>query len=103
MKFGNALYFSLSIPVVWVGALYILTIANSSSSLVNSGVGTLLVVALLSSIVEFVAVPVAIIRLKQHPTLRTKMNIFFIVLGATPILMCIFLFTMLAYGITHMH
>ncbi len=107
MRFGYVLYLSLSIPVLLVGALYIHTLVvmwqNSSSSLDDRGVGPLLVVALLSSLVEFVAVPVAVIRLRRYPTLRTKLNVLFILLGATPILICIFLFTMLVYGLTHMH
>ena len=102
MKFGYVLRLSLLIPVLLVGALYIYALLIMwwvpSSSLDDRGAGPLLFVALLSSLVELVAVPVAIIRLWRHPELRTTANVLSMMFGAAPIAICVFLFVVLLYG-----
>ena len=98
MKFGR--FWSLLGPVILVTILYMYSLSvmwsNPSSSLEDRGAGLLLVMAVLTCVVELVAVPAALFRIWRHAEYRILTNFSVLAIGCIPVAICVLLFASIA-------
>jgi hypothetical protein len=102
MKFGQLQFWSLMGPLILVAVPYTYALlvmwGNSGSSLEDRGAPVLLLASLLACIVEFVAVPSALLQMWRHAEYRTITNFLVVAIGGIPVAICILLVATLLYG-----
>jgi O-antigen/teichoic acid export membrane protein len=102
MRFGRLQFWSLLVPLIVVAVPYTFALLvmwrDPGSSLDERGAPVLLVASLVTCIVEFVAVPSALLQMWRHAEYRTITNFLVVAVGGIPVAICIMLVASVLYG-----
>lgn len=102
MRFGRLQFWSLLGPLIVVAVPYTFALrvmwGDSGSSLEDRGAPVLLLTSLLACIVEFVAVPSALIQMWRDTEYRTITNFLVVAVGGIPVAIGILLVASVLYG-----
>lgn len=102
MRFPPRLFWALLAPLILLSIPYAFSVSvmtrDPSSSLESRGAGILIVVALLTSVVELVAVPVALFSIGRHARYRTPANFLVAMAGMIPVVLFVFFVVVILYG-----